>query len=201
MPFVQRRRRAARPRARRRAARAAAIAPSASSIPFKWYPKEELLAQAAAWRLIDLSEANGEPIDLVDRDEVPDLLRAASEQGHAGSCISTARIYDLCGTPYSEFDHTRSATSRLREQLIALDTEMLGESRRLFTNARNTAARLATLQRPRRPSRCTIRRRSPAGCSRARSATTSCRSAGSKRNKRVDLDRPRARARRSRACG
>ena len=26
------------------------------SIPFKWYPKDELLAQAAAWRLVDLSE-------------------------------------------------------------------------------------------------------------------------------------------------
>ena len=26
------------------------------SVPFKWYPKDELLAQAAAWRLIDLSE-------------------------------------------------------------------------------------------------------------------------------------------------
>jgi len=25
-------------------------------VPFKWYPKDELLAQAAAWRLIDLSE-------------------------------------------------------------------------------------------------------------------------------------------------
>ena len=30
------------------------------SVPFKWYPKEELLAQAGAWRMIDLSEANGE---------------------------------------------------------------------------------------------------------------------------------------------
>src|SRR5437762_12707721 len=35
------------------------------SVPFKWYPKEELLAQAAAWRLVDLSEANGERIDAV----------------------------------------------------------------------------------------------------------------------------------------
>ena len=29
------------------------------SIPFKWYPKPEILAHAAAWRLIDLSETNG----------------------------------------------------------------------------------------------------------------------------------------------
>ena len=26
------------------------------SIPFKWYPKDEILAHAAAWRLIDLSD-------------------------------------------------------------------------------------------------------------------------------------------------
>ena len=51
-------------------------------------------------------------------------------------------IYDLCGTPYSEFEHVERDV-RLRDTLIALDTEVLAESRRLFTNARNTAARLA----------------------------------------------------------
>src|SRR5687767_15865552 len=35
------------------------------SVPFKWYPKEEILPHAAAWRLLDLSESNGEPVDLV----------------------------------------------------------------------------------------------------------------------------------------
>src|SRR5262249_34070577 len=51
-------------------------------------------------------------------------------------------IYDLCGTPYSEFDHTERDVA-LRERLIALDNDVLGESKRLFANARNTAARLA----------------------------------------------------------
>ena len=32
------------------------------SIPFKSYPKAELLAQAALWRLVDLSESNYETI-------------------------------------------------------------------------------------------------------------------------------------------
>ena len=35
------------------------------SVPFKWYPKDEILPHAAAWRLLDLSESNGRPIDLV----------------------------------------------------------------------------------------------------------------------------------------
>src|SRR5262245_8197740 len=42
-----------------------------ASIPYKWYPKQALLSQAAAWRLIDLSESNGEPIDLVIATKFP----------------------------------------------------------------------------------------------------------------------------------
>jgi hypothetical protein len=41
------------------------------SVPFKWYPKTELLAQAAAWRLVDLSESNGERIDTVIATKFP----------------------------------------------------------------------------------------------------------------------------------
>jgi hypothetical protein len=41
------------------------------SLPFKWYPKEEILAHAAAWRLIDLSESNGRPIDCVIATKFP----------------------------------------------------------------------------------------------------------------------------------
>ena len=42
-----------------------------ASLPFKWYPKEELLAHAAAWHLIDLSESSGRPIDLVIATKFP----------------------------------------------------------------------------------------------------------------------------------
>ena len=41
------------------------------SLPFKWYPKEELLAHAAAWHLIDLSESSGRSIDLVIASKFP----------------------------------------------------------------------------------------------------------------------------------
>ena len=50
--------------------------------------------------------------------------------------------YELCGTPYSDFGHTESDVG-LRDRLIRLDTEMLGECRAIYSNARNTAARLA----------------------------------------------------------
>jgi glycosyltransferase involved in cell wall biosynthesis len=111
------------------------------SIPFKWYPKEELLAHAAAWRLVDLSETNGEGIDLVVATKFPTYF--VRHPNKVTWLFHQYRaIYDLCGTPYSEFEHTE-ADVRLRERLIELDRQVLGESVRLFSNARNTAARLA----------------------------------------------------------
>ena len=50
--------------------------------------------------------------------------------------------YELCGTTYSDFSHVEAGLG-LRDKLMRLDTEMLGECRRIFANARNTAARLA----------------------------------------------------------
>jgi glycosyltransferase involved in cell wall biosynthesis len=111
------------------------------SVPFKWYPKEELLAQAAAWRLVDLSESNGTPIDTVVATKFPTYF--VRHPNKVTWLLHQYRaIYDLCGTPYSEFGHTE-ADVRLRDKLIALDNKVLAESSRIFTNARNTAARLA----------------------------------------------------------
>jgi len=111
------------------------------SVPFKWYPKDELLTHAAAWRMIDLSESNGERIDTVIATKFPTYF--VRHPNKVTWLFHQYRaIYDLCGTPYSEFGHTE-ADVRLRDRLIALDNDVLAESRRLFTNARNTAARLA----------------------------------------------------------
>jgi glycosyltransferase involved in cell wall biosynthesis len=112
-----------------------------ASIPFKWYPKEELPAQAAAWRLIDLSESNGEPIDLVIATKFPTYF--VRHPNKVTWLFHQYRaIYELCGTEYSEFGHSE-ADVRLRDRLMRLDREALGESTRLFSIARNTSARLA----------------------------------------------------------
>lgn len=112
-----------------------------ASVPFKWYPKEELLAQAAAWRMIDLSESNGEPIDAVITTKFPTYF-VRHPNKITWLFHQYRAIYDLCGTRFSEFDHTERDV-RLRDRLIALDNDVLAESKRLFANARNTAARLA----------------------------------------------------------
>ena len=110
------------------------------SIPFKWYPKTEILPHAAAWRLVDLSESNGRPIDLVIATKFPSYF-VRHPQKVAWLIHQYRAAYELCGTPYSDFAHTESDVG-LRDTLIRLDTEMLGECRRLFTNAQNTANRV-----------------------------------------------------------
>ena len=110
------------------------------SVPFKWYPKEEILPHAAAWRLLDLSASNGQPIDAVIATKFPSYF--VRHPAKVTWLIHQYRAaYELCGTEYSDFHHTELDVG-LREQLTSLDREMLTESRRLFTISRLTASRL-----------------------------------------------------------
>jgi glycosyltransferase involved in cell wall biosynthesis len=110
------------------------------SVPFKWYPKDEILPHAAAWRLIDLSESNGQPIDLVIASKFPTYF--VRHPNKVAWLIHQYRAaYELCGTPFSDFGHNEADVG-LRDTLIRLDTQMLGECRRLFANAKNTASRV-----------------------------------------------------------
>ncbi len=110
------------------------------SLPFKWYPKEEILAHAAAWRLLDLGESNGRPVDLVIGTKFPSYF-ARHDNKVAWLIHQYRAAYELCGTEYSDFDHVEADVG-LRDTLLELDTRMLAECRRLFTNAGNTAGRL-----------------------------------------------------------
>jgi glycosyltransferase involved in cell wall biosynthesis len=110
------------------------------SVPFKWYPKEEILPHAAAWRLLDLSESNGRPIDLVIASKFPTYF-VRHPRKVAWLIHQYRAAYELCGTLYSDFGHNERDVG-LRDTLIRLDTEMLGECRHVFANAQNTANRV-----------------------------------------------------------
>src|SRR5262249_54264043 len=110
------------------------------SVPFKWYPKEEILPHAAAWRLLDLSESNGRRVDRVIASKFPTYF-VRHPRKVAWLIHQYRAAYELCGTPYSDFSHTELDVG-LRDTLMRLDNQMLGECAAVFTNARNTAARL-----------------------------------------------------------
>ena len=111
------------------------------ALPFRGQPKSELLAQAAAWRLLDLSSSNGQPIDLLIATRFPSYF-ARHPRKVAWVIHQHRAAYELCGTEYSDFEHTEADVG-LRARLIRLDRDMLTECRHVYANARNTAARLA----------------------------------------------------------
>jgi glycosyltransferase involved in cell wall biosynthesis len=111
------------------------------SVPFKWYPKAEILAHAAAWRLLDLSESNGRPVDLVIATKFPTYF--VRHPRKVTWLIHQYRAaYELSGTPFSDFAHVEDDVA-LRERIVALDTAMLSECRHVFANSANTAGRAA----------------------------------------------------------
>jgi len=90
---------------------------------------------------LDLSESNGRPIDLVIASKFPSYF--VRHPNKVAWLIHQYRAaYELCGTEYSDFAHTELDVG-LRDTLMRLDTQMLQECRAVFSNARNTAARLS----------------------------------------------------------
>ena len=111
------------------------------SIPFKWYPKGEILAHAAAWRLIDLSESNGQPIDLVIASKFPTYF--VRHPNKVTWLVHQHRAaYELCGTEFSDFDHVEEDVGT-RDTILRADNQMLLECRRVFTISRTISDRLA----------------------------------------------------------
>lgn len=110
-------------------------------VPFRWYPKEEILKGYLAWRLLDLCESEGKPIDLVIALKYPSF--AIRHPNKVVWLIQQFRqAYELFGTPHSHFTNDPS-DQRLREIIRRADTLTLSEAKRLFTTSGNLAARLA----------------------------------------------------------
>jgi glycosyltransferase involved in cell wall biosynthesis len=116
------------------------VATDRVSIPFKWYPKDEILPHAAAWRLLDLSESNGRPIDLIIATKFPTYF-ARHPRKVCWLVHQHRAAYELCGTSYSDFGDEEIDVG-LRGRLMALDEEMLGECRGLYTISRTVSSRL-----------------------------------------------------------
>lgn len=102
--------------------------------------KDELLDQACAWRMLNLSTSNARPIDAVIATRFPTWF-ARHPRKIVWLIHQHRAAYDLFGTPYSDFTD-REPDTRLRQQITALDSRMFGECERIVTNSRNTAKRV-----------------------------------------------------------
>jgi glycosyltransferase involved in cell wall biosynthesis len=112
-----------------------------ASVPFKWYPVSELVRQALAWRLLDVTESNGTPVDLLIPTKFPSYLLHHPRKV-AWLFHQHREAYDLYGTPYCSFTDSEE-DERVRQAIHSMDTASLSECRAIFTISRNVAERLS----------------------------------------------------------
>jgi glycosyltransferase involved in cell wall biosynthesis len=110
------------------------------SIPFKWYPGTRVLTQAFLWRMVDLDEADGRPIDLVIATKFPSYLVRHREK-RVWLVHQFRQAYELDGTELGQFGDSPEERA-LRRKVQALDRVALREATRLFAISGNVAGRL-----------------------------------------------------------
>ena len=110
------------------------------SIPFKWYPGTRVLTQAFLWRLLDLDEADGRPIDLVIATKFPSYLVRHPEK-RVWLVHQFRQAYELDGTELGQFGDAPGERA-LRRKVQSLDQVALREATRLFAISGNVAGRL-----------------------------------------------------------
>ena len=110
------------------------------TIPFKWYPGTRVLDQAFLWRLVDLTESDGRPIDRVIATKFPAYC-VRHPNKVAWVLHQFRQAYDYDRTDLGQF--SESPEDRATRQAVArLDGVALGEARKVFATSRNVADRL-----------------------------------------------------------
>ena len=110
------------------------------TIPFRWYPGTKVLSQALLWRLADLEEVQGSPIDLVVATKFPSYVVR-----HPNKVVwlvhQFRQAYELDGTDLGQFGDDPEGRSALHA-IHRLDQATLGEAKRVFAISGNVAERL-----------------------------------------------------------
>lgn len=110
------------------------------ALPFKWYPPTEIMRSAMAWRMLDLSAANGTSVDLVIGMRFPAYL-VAHEKKVLWIIHQHRAAYNLHGTPFDDLSNYPEGV-RVREWIQHCDGRFIPEARKVFANSNTVAARL-----------------------------------------------------------
>jgi glycosyltransferase involved in cell wall biosynthesis len=110
------------------------------SVPFKWYPGTRVLDQAFLWRLVDLTEADGRPIDRVIATKFPAYC-VRHPNKVAWVLHQFRQAYDYDRTELGQFDESPEGRAT-RRAVERLDAVALGEARKVLATSRNVADRL-----------------------------------------------------------
>jgi glycosyltransferase involved in cell wall biosynthesis len=109
-------------------------------LPFKWYPPEEILRGTLAWRMLDVTEANGKPIDMVVGMKFPAYL-VSHPRKVVWVMHQYRAAYELAGTKFDDLSHHPEGRS-IRAFIKNADEKFLPQARRVFANSKTVAERL-----------------------------------------------------------
>jgi glycosyltransferase involved in cell wall biosynthesis len=110
------------------------------TIPFKWYPQESLMNSMVACRMLDVTEVNGEAIDLLIAMKFP-AYYLRHPRKVLWLCHQHRQAYDLWETEFGDL-HQLPDGKWLRNFIIENDNRYIRECKKIFTNAENTRCRL-----------------------------------------------------------
>jgi glycosyltransferase involved in cell wall biosynthesis len=116
------------------------------TIPQSWYPKENILKNYLAWRLVDLHKTHEQkPIDRVIALKFP-AYAVPHDYKITWLIHQLRQAYDLLGTEYSFFDNSQK-DRELRGLINRMDRTTIAESRHVFSISGNVAGRLQRFNR------------------------------------------------------
>jgi glycosyltransferase involved in cell wall biosynthesis len=110
------------------------------TVPFKWYPGARVLSQAFLWRLLDLEESDGRPIDAVVATKFPSYC-VRHPNKRVWVLHQFRQAYELDRTELGQFGEAPEERA-VRRQVQRLDRIALGEATRLFATSANVAGRI-----------------------------------------------------------
>jgi glycosyltransferase involved in cell wall biosynthesis len=110
-------------------------------IPFKWYPPQEIINHALLWRLIDLSESNGNKIDGVIATKFPSWV--VKHKNKIVWLLHQHRVaYEQAHTSFDDLEQYGALGEIVRKRIRDIDNKFLTESRKIYTNSRTVSERL-----------------------------------------------------------
>jgi glycosyltransferase involved in cell wall biosynthesis len=111
------------------------------TLPLVERERFDLVRSALAWRMLDLTEVGGRPVDAIIATRFPSY--AARHPNKIVWLIHQYRqAYDQFGTPFSDLTSSPE-DRRTREAIAQIDRVALSEARRVFANSRTVAERLS----------------------------------------------------------
>jgi len=122
------------------ALRAAGYNAETVALPFRWNPPVEIMRSTLMWRLLNLAESNGKPVDLVIGMKFP--AYAVAHPHKVLWIIHQHRsAYNLWGTEFDDLS-THPEGVQVRDFVRRCDQKFLNEARKIFANSETVAKRL-----------------------------------------------------------